>query len=126
MPAQASIHAVSCTIAAQWPARGRHCFSNAAQYWIQDSTDSIHLCRPPDAGRRAAMIALEITTLLNRSIAIFRLPSRMESSPAPAATRAQQLTALRRQLILEAAQRVFERDGQIGRASCRDSVCQYG
>ncbi|MBO1111906.1 TetR/AcrR family transcriptional regulator [Bordetella petrii] len=53
----------------------------------------------------------------------------MEPDFAPAATRAQQLTALRRQLILEAAQRVFERDGlekTTVRAIAKEAGCTTG
>src|SRR3546814_11972072 len=49
--------------------------------------------------------------------------------PPAAATRAQHLTALRRQLILEAAQRVFERDGleqTTVRAIAKEAGCTTG
>jgi len=53
----------------------------------------------------------------------------MESPPAPPAARAQQFIALRRQLILEAAQRVFERDGleqTTVRAIAKEAGCTTG
>ncbi|MBV7481876.1 TetR/AcrR family transcriptional regulator [Bordetella sp. BOR01] len=54
----------------------------------------------------------------------------MESSSTPAtATRAQRLTALRRQLILDAAQRVFQRDGlekTTVRAIAKEAGCTTG
>src|SRR3546814_6543679 len=49
--------------------------------------------------------------------------------PPAAAARAQQFTALRRQLILEAAQRVFERDGlekTTVRAIAKEAGCTTG
>lgn len=57
----------------------------------------------------------------------------MEEAPiapiTPASTRAQQFTALRRQLILEAAQRVFEREGLENttvRAIAKEAGCTTG
>ncbi|HYG42888.1 MAG TPA: TetR/AcrR family transcriptional regulator [Bordetella sp.] len=49
--------------------------------------------------------------------------------PPPGATRAQQFTALRRQLILDAAQRVFQRDGlekTTVRAIAKEAGCTTG